>query len=526
MRRLARLLLASLFAVGTANAADAILTAEPKVQPPRSVAEEPKQKRARPAHVTRVTLPPPETGTTKALTVTNKLGTPLQIGFGRLVTPFASPEGTAAQLTWDRLPDGGQVAAVSVTSPEAAALRAGLHVEQLPAGAKLRFYPAGDEGDVFEATAEEVQAAIERNLTAGDRSSDAITFWSPVIEADTIVVEIEIPAGARAEDVRVSSPMVSHLITSAQRAFEVPKAAAACNNDVMCYPAWDTQSRGVARIIFTSGGSSFACSGSLVADKDTATFIPYFLTANHCVGTQTVASTVQSYWFYRSTACNSGVRGASSTLTGGGTLLYASSSTDTSFIRFSGTPPSGVTYAGWAIGAAPTAGTNVVGIHHPEGDLQKISFGDIAGYLRCSAASGDSFTCDGSTASGSTFYEASWRDGITQPGSSGSALFLENTHYLIGQLYGGGSSCTGGGTDVYGRFDVAYNAALSRWLNVGTAPNPTPTPTPTPTPPPAYRPTQNYSDLWWNPAESGWGISITQHNATIFAAWFVYGSSG
>ncbi len=36
----------------------------------------------------------------------------------------------------------------------------------------------------------------------------------------------------------------------------------------------------------------------------------------------------------------------------------------------------------------------------------------------------------------------------------------------------------------------------------------------------------DYSALWWNPAESGWGLSITQHDAQIFAAWFMYESGG
>ena len=37
-------------------------------------------------------------------------------------------------------------------------------------------------------------------------------------------------------------------------------------------------------------------------------------------------------------------------------------------------------------------------------------------------------------------------------------------------------------------------------------------------------PATNYSDLWWNPAESGWGVSITQHPGThqVFAVWYTY----
>jgi hypothetical protein len=36
----------------------------------------------------------------------------------------------------------------------------------------------------------------------------------------------------------------------------------------------------------------------------------------------------------------------------------------------------------------------------------------------------------------------------------------------------------------------------------------------------------NYTDLWWNPAESGWGINLTHQGDTIFAAWYTYGTDG
>ena len=35
-----------------------------------------------------------------------------------------------------------------------------------------------------------------------------------------------------------------------------------------------------------------------------------------------------------------------------------------------------------------------------------------------------------------------------------------------------------------------------------------------------------YSGLWYNPAESGWGVHVTQRRNTIFAAWFTYGVGG
>jgi hypothetical protein len=48
-----------------------------------------------------------------------------------------------------------------------------------------------------------------------------------------------------------------------------------------------------------------------------------------------------------------------------------------------------------------------------------------------------------------------------------------------------------------------------------------------PPPPPPPPSNTNYSDLWWNANESGWGISITHHTSGVaFVAWYTYDTSG
>jgi len=39
-------------------------------------------------------------------------------------------------------------------------------------------------------------------------------------------------------------------------------------------------------------------------------------------------------------------------------------------------------------------------------------------------------------------------------------------------------------------------------------------------------PVVDFTDLWWNPAESGWGMAITHQYGNIFLAWYVYDGSG
>ena len=37
---------------------------------------------------------------------------------------------------------------------------------------------------------------------------------------------------------------------------------------------------------------------------------------------------------------------------------------------------------------------------------------------------------------------------------------------------------------------------------------------------------QNRSDIWWNPSESGWGLTIADHETQIFAVWYTYREDG
>ncbi|MGE5616265.1 MAG: peptidoglycan DD-metalloendopeptidase family protein, partial [Bacillota bacterium] len=40
------------------------------------------------------------------------------------------------------------------------------------------------------------------------------------------------------------------------------------------------------------------------------------------------------------------------------------------------------------------------------------------------------------------------------------------------------------------------------------------------------QPLANYTDLWWNAAESGWGVNVIHQGATLFATWFTYDTDG
>jgi PKD repeat protein len=123
------------------------------------------------------------------------------------------------------------------------------------------------------------------------------------------------------------------------------------------------------------------------------------------------------------------------------------------------TPPStyNAYYAGWDhSGTPPTSGMS---IHHPDGDIAKIS--------PCNAMTLDSY-------SSATCWKTPWSGAAcTEPGSSGSPIFDQNKR-IVGQLYGGPSAC--GATDMwdyYGCFHISWTGAgtdatrLSNWLDPG-----------------------------------------------------------
>ena len=394
-------------------------------------------------------------------------GIPVQVGIARDVTATASGAAMSRAFKW-RQAAGRTAASVSFRSEGAAGLRLGLVVRKLPADALVRGYVQGGD-TAFEVEASTILEAIRRNRDAGDVSEAARTWWTPLVESDEVTLEISLPEGSPADAVDVSVPRLSHLQVKAGDLNNTVKIgqAGSCEVDVRCVTDSDSSSRATARMVFTVDGGSYLCTGTLLNDSSSSG-IPYFLSANHCVSNQTSASSLITYWFYRSTSCNSGILDTSyRVLHSGATLLYASANTDTSFMKLNGTPPAGAVFAGWSLDA-PTLGTDVAGVHHPEGDLQKYSQGSLSAFANCSGVdSTDSFSCSGSSASTASFMNANWRSGTTESGSSGSGLFAAGgSRYLIGQLYGGSASCTfRSGTSWYGRLDKAYSAALSRWLS-------------------------------------------------------------
>ncbi len=394
---------------------------------------------------------------------------PMQIGAARAVAATATVADFQRQLQWRPSATGGLVAAISVTAEGAHGLRLGLRVSQLPGSAMLRVYSQFRPTVVQELSGQEVLQLIDRNLRAGDTSDAARTWWTPDIGGSEATLEIELPRGTPASALQVALPQISHVFVDmslpqdGDLAMQDVNDSSGCELDAVCYSESTSMRNAIARMTFVQNGGSYYCTGTLLNDSGSSG-TPYFLTANHCISSQTVASSLQTDWFFRAPSCNNRTLSSSSVRrTGGATLLYATSATDTSFMRLNDTPPAGAVFAGWNASAS-SINSSAIGVHHPRGDLLKISFGQIYASANCQSTGGTGISCTNASGMQGNYYAVSWNQGLTEGGSSGSGLFQGN--YLVGTLYGGSSStsCSVSTVAVYGRFDLAYQSALSQWL--------------------------------------------------------------
>ena len=386
---------------------------------------------------------------------------PTQIGIARIASGEALASALPA-LQWKASVGGGSVARIEVMSPVALGLRVGLKVDGLDPRAELRFAGSADPSRVV------------AMMTGGEvrKLADAKgLFWTPSTDGEKQFIEIYLPAGVPRSGARLQAPQLSHLLANSLDDFKILEKigeSESCNVDTACRVGelganFVSAKNAVAHMQFViAGEGTFICTGTLLADTVATSKIPYFYSANHCIENQTVASTLNTFWKYEATGCGSGVVAANVQLAGGATYLYSDPDTSASnqpvngtdglLLLLNNTPPAGAEFAGWD--SAPlAASSNIIGIHHPAGDVKKVSSGkqmSVDGYQNAVA----------------------WLSGTTEGGSSGSGLFTADAtgYHLRGGLYGGSAECANSGSttnarnrDYYSRFDVVF-PHIQQWL--------------------------------------------------------------
>ncbi|HZZ91203.1 MAG TPA: serine protease [Usitatibacter sp.] len=419
----------------------------------------------------------------------------LQIGLSRAVATEAQGD-PAVALHWEPAADGvGLTARVVIMSPGAGALRAGLASRSIPPDAQLRFYSSRDPARVI-------------GPIAGEELAEAVRmwgiYWSPVTDGDTQVVELWVGSSAQASSAALRIETVSHIfpaVTDLAKDATGAGAAQPCHEDVACVepanPDLARNIRSVMKLVFTRNGATFLCTGTLINDAQSSQ-VPYVYTAAHCIDSQASAASLNTIWHFQSGTCGGMASAQYEQLAGGATLLFSDADSDGALLRLADRAPDGAWFSGWD--ATPLeAATDVVALHHPRGDLKKLAVGSAV-------------------VSPTPLYSTvAWRVGATEPGSSGSGLFTkgDGEYVLRGGLRGGASSCQTSGnvadpsdTDLYSRLDRVA-PLLKQWLA------------------PAPVPAEDFSGMWYDTQEPGWGVGIAQSPAgRTFVTWYTYGVDG
>ncbi|MBL4650653.1 MAG: hypothetical protein JKY03_13060, partial [Aureispira sp.] len=374
------------------------------------------------------------------------------------------------QGVWDKYPNGDQIWRTRIQAKDAKGLVLYFSNFRIPTGAKLYVYSL-DKKEVLGGF------TSENNQMSGQ-------FALGPIYSDDIIVEYFEPAGVAGQG-QFTINGIGNMYRFAKTTDNFGDSDP-CEVNVNCSPegTGKTQQRdAVARILVRVGSSAGWCSGAMV-NNALQNCDRYFLTALHCaLGTQGVNSSIANsadfgqwifYFNYQATACSSpstqGTLGNQS-LTGCTMRAHSndgggSSGSDFLLLEISNTIPSSynVFFAGW--NAATAATTGGYGIHHPAGDIKKVS-----------AFSATTSTTGWNGSGLSSHWGLSWiattnGHGVTEGGSSGSPLF-NNSGRIIGTLTGGGSFCTSPtNPDAYGKMSyhwtsngAASNRQLKAWLD-------------------------------------------------------------
>jgi hypothetical protein len=251
---------------------------------------------------------------------------------------------------------------------------------------------------------------------------------------------------------------------------EVEKSLS-CNVDVTANQGdcFRIEQRAVAKLL--TNNSTALCTGTLLnntnSDNNLRSFV---LTANHCTVTSTGANINFNTLGVRFRDW-SGNQSGWVTFVGVQQRVATGTISDCSLLELNQNPTAShsLFYLGWSRSTAPPASSTV--LHHPAGDVMKISHDDQASITNPTALAFGTFQLPASSA---------WRFnpgqagdfGVLEGGSSGSAM-LNTDHRVVGQLKGGDThTCSNtNGNKWFGRFDVSWGTGataatrLSDWLD-------------------------------------------------------------
>lgn len=299
-------------------------------------------------------------------------------------------------------------------------------------------------------------------------------FATEMIYGEELIIEYEPPFNSNTEAL-IEIYQVHYVYRDAEA--HIKGSSGPCEVNVNCPEGqgWQNEKRSVAKIVLKAGSGTYLCTGSLINNvrRDST---PYFLTAKHCGSNASLSDYNQWVFFfnYEASFCEDPSEDpTSNTITGSSLIAQApgdpSSGSDFKLLQLSSIVPDNYnpSMAGWnRNGLASSSG---VGIHHPKGDIKKIST-----YTSDLISTNYSQT---SPDPNGMYWKVVWAEtasghGVTEGGSSGSPIFNPEGS-IVGTLTGGLASCSDlTAPDYYGKLAYHWSSngsaadeGLSYWLD-------------------------------------------------------------
>lgn len=367
---------------------------------------------------------------------------------------------------WSTLPSGDRVWQLHVKYAGAEALSFLFETFKIYGQTTVRVFNNAGKQLHKTVTADDVLDHFQQNI--------ALCF------GDEMTLEITEPVGTKASEILLDRIVYNYRSTGNPVVSKINESDN-CEINVNCSPVgdnWKDEKNGVARVYVVDPTGAGWCSGSLI-NNTSHDCKPLFLTALHCGVDATTSNFNQWKFYFKYEAVNCTnptiagtlddyfvtgcVKLASSNDGGGDTgsdfllVQLGTVANEQATINKLKLSTFGAYWNGWD--ANNTATTGGVSIHHPSGDIKKIS--TFNGNTNSSGWNGNGLQ---------SHWRISWSSntnghGVTEGGSSGSPLFNNSNGRIIGTLTGGGSYCTAlTSPDYYGK--MSYH-----WTSNGTPAN-------------------------------------------------------